>query len=518
MKYVIKGLFFLFISAFLFYTINPLPAQDSDILSIERPQLENASVWIIPINGDIDPFMAAFVRREARRALNNNADYIIFQIDTFGGRVDSTLQITSFITSIRSARTVAWINTSETSMGVSWSAGAIIAFACTDIFMASGTSMGAAAPVIAGPEGAQAADEKSVAAIRSQITALAERNNHPVGLALAMVDIDVELWEVSVDGNTGAFTLSELERMEREVVNGRPAIERIAIISEPGKLLSLSSGEAIRYGLAGHANDESALFSLLGISANVTASNPSAADTIISILTSGSVQAVLILLGLVMLFMELSSPGFGIPGTIGVLCFLLVFGSGFLLGRVDSLEIILFLIGLGLLAVEIFIIPGFGFVGISGILVIGASLVFSMQDFVIPRFDWEWQLMGRNAMVVFLGIFLSVLGIAILALLSPRIKIFDRLMLKTRITGTAGGPDPGDEKTISAISIIDKDEENYAELVGKIGVADTILRPSGKMVINDRVYSVEADNEFIEAGRGVIVTRVRGNRIIVRRV
>ena len=178
-----------------------------------RPEAPDNAVWIIPIRGDIMPSLAAFVRRETRKALNSGVGTIIFEIDTFGGRVDSTLQITSFIMSIRNAKTVAWIGSSEATMGISWSAGAIIAFACSEIYMAPGSSIGAAAPVSGAGE---SAGEKAVAAIRSQVAALAERNGHPVGLALAMVDYDIELWEVRVGDETRAMTLTELERLERD--------------------------------------------------------------------------------------------------------------------------------------------------------------------------------------------------------------------------------------------------------------------------------------------------------------
>ena len=204
------------------------------VLAVAQSSEGGGRAWLIPIHGDIEPSTAAFVRREARMALAQGVDYLIFEIDTFGGRVDATLQITSFITSVRNARTIAWITPSETSIGVSWSAGALIAFACEYIFMAPGTSIGAAAPVLAGPEGATAAGEKTVAAVRSQMAALAEMNGHPVGLGLAMVDFDVELWEVVVNGETRAVTSDELLRMERDVVGGMPVIERVGLISERG--------------------------------------------------------------------------------------------------------------------------------------------------------------------------------------------------------------------------------------------------------------------------------------------
>jgi len=481
-------------------------------------QNDKGKAWIIPIQGDIEPSLTAFVRREARKALAQGADCLIFEIDTFGGRVDSALQITSFIMSVKNARTIAWVNNSENSMGVSWSAGALIAFSCQDIFMAPGTSMGAAAPVVEGASGEmEGAGEKSVAAVRSQMAALAERNGYPVGLALAMVDYDVELWEVTVNGETKALTLAELERLEKE---GASSVERVGIISQGGKLLSLTSGEALRYGLAsGVVESRDALLSAINFRGDVVESSPSGADLLISLLTSAPVQTILILLALVMIFLEIQSPGFGIPGITAIISFLIVFGTSALLGKVGSLEIILLLAGLGLLAVELFIIPGFGVVGISGFICLGLSLVLSMQDFVIPRFDWEWALLGRNVLVVFVGLLAAITGIAIIALFGPRLKMFDRLMLKAQITGTAGGPDPDSptgKEIIPGIPV--EDEENLSALVGKIGVAESVLRPSGKAVINDKVYSVEADNEFVEAGRGIIVTRVRGNRIIVRRV
>jgi len=516
------------IVALIFCTMFLFPGRTA----AQQPPTGEGSAWVIPIRGDIEPSLTAFVRREARRALSQGAEYLIFEIDTFGGRVDAALQITSFIMSVRNARTIAWINTSETSLGVSWSAGALIAFACQEIYMAPGTSIGAAAPVVASPDGTtDAAGEKSTAAIRSQMAALAERNGHPVGLGLAMVDFDIELWEVIVNGETRAVTSDELLRMEREVSGGMPVIDRVGLISERGKLLSLTAGEAEHYGLIVElVESREALLAAIGASGELTESFPSAADSIVSFLTSGPVQGVLILIGLVLIFLELQSPGFGIPGIAGVMAFLLVFGSSALLGRVDSLEIILFLIGLGLLAIEIFVLPGFGIVGISGVVFIGLSLVLSMQDFVIPRFDWEWQVLGRNAMVVFISFVASVFGIVILALAGPKLRMFDRIMLKAAITGTAGGPDP-DSPAMKAYEaskpagttyfahsgMAAEDEEVYLALVGKNGITDSVLRPAGRAQIEDRIYTVEADGEFIEEGKSIIVTRVRGNRIIVRR-
>lgn len=490
---------------------------------INDPGDLTGTAWIIPIKGDIEPSMTAFVRREAQKAIAREAECIVFDIDTFGGRVDSALQITSFIMSIKNTRTVAWVHNSDQSMGVSWSAGALIAFSCKDIYMAHGTSMGAAAPVIIGADGStEATGEKTVAAVRSQMAALAERNGHPTGIALAMVDSDVELWEVVVDGITKAATREEVEVLEKAGTDSMSKVERVKEISPKGKLLSVTAGEAYRYGLArGIADEPDALLSALGIERGFIESNPGVADGVITVLTSAAVQTLLILLGLVMIFLEINTPGFGIPGTVGIICFVAVFGSSALLGQVGSLELILFLLGIGLLAVEIFILPGFGFIGISGIILIGLSLVFSMQDFVIPQFDWEWNLLGRNAAVVGIGLIAAVTGIAAVALLGPKIKLFDPLTLKTQITGTAGGPDP-DASVRAALTIAGgsafSGESDYTGLSGREGIAVSTLRPSGKAEIEGQVYSVETEGSFIEPGNAVQVIRVRGSRITVRGV
>jgi membrane-bound serine protease (ClpP class) len=472
------------------------------------------TAWIIPIQGDIEPSLAAFVRREGRKALDRGAKFLIFEIDTFGGRVDSALQITSFITSVKGAKTVAWVNSGEGSMGVSWSAGALIAMACQEIYMAAGTSLGAAAPVAVGADGqTEGTGEKTVAAVRSQMAALAERNNHPVEIAKAMVDYDVELWEVLVDGETQVLTLQELELLEKE--ESKP--ERRGMVSPKGKLLSLTSGEAQRYGLVrGLADDQEALLASIGAAFPAVESVPGTADGVISLLTSAPVQALLIVLGLVMIFLEINSPGFGIPGVAAILAFVTVFGSGAMLGRVGSLEIILFLIGLGLLVVEIFITPGFGVMGISGFVLIGFSLLLSMQDFVIPRFDWEWNLLGRNAVVVFTSLVAAITGIAVIILLGPRIRLFDRLTLTTQITETAGGG------LSSGASIPAQGEsggpDTYQSLLGKTGVAATPLHPVGRVEIDGEVYEAQAEGLFVERGRGVRVVRVKGNMATVRLV
>lgn len=492
------------------------------------------ALFIIPVHGDIVPSLESFIRRHVSKSIDEGATVLVFDIDTFGGRVDTALQISSFIGSIKKAKTIAFIRSGPSSKGVSWSAGALIALSCSEVYMAPGTSIGAAAPVTIGADGSmQPAGEKVVSAVRTQMAALAEKNGHPVELALAMVDLDLEIWEVEQGGRVRLMNLSELERIEKE----RPKeVRRVQLVSPKGKLLSLTANEAERYGLSrGTVEDLPSLAKTLGVEGEIVEMENTLADKVLELITSGPVQTLLILVGLVALFMEISTPGFGIPGTVAVICFLTLFGSNALLGTVGSLEIIMLLVGIGLLAVELFILPGFGITGILGLVIIGLALLFSMQDFVLPEFSWQWDIFIRNLTVVGSGLLSGIMGVAALILLLPKVQIFDRLALKTMIYGTAAGvpslKQPGEipirrgEKIEKGESIsIESDHlsEDFRvvppDLVGQEGRAVTILRPSGKAKIGDAVYPVETEGDFIPLGTPVRVVLVRGNRITVKAI
>jgi len=288
--------------------------------------------------------------------------------------------------------------------------------------------------------------------------------------------------------------------------------ERLRLVSAKGKLLSLTAGEAERYGLSsGTAEGLENLLEAVGLEGPAIELTPSVADGLVVFLSSAAVQSLLILVGLVAVFIEINSPGFGIPGTVALVAFMTLFGVNALMGTVGSLELVLFMLGAALLAVELFLIPGFGITGIAGILLIAVSLVLSMQDFALPTLDWEWELLGRNALTVAVGILSAIAGIGVLALAGPRLRMFDRLTLHTTIGGTAGGqslPPAVPEAPETSPAAADS-------LAGRRGVALTTLRPSGRAIIDGGTYSVETDGTYVEAGAALRVDSVRGSRILV---
>lgn len=446
-------------------------------------------LYIIPIHGDIEPSLTVFIRNSIDEAKKADA-HILFDINTFGGRVDSALQIATLIGSVKNKKTIAYIPADPEGLGVSWSAGALISFSCKQIFMAEGTSIGAAAPVYMTPEGTQSAQEKTVSAVRVQMASLAEKNGYPPIVALAMVDKDVELHEIVVNGSPSLLSKEEL-----------PPDVKSKIICAEGKLLTLTAKQMEYYGLSKKTvSSLDELLTELDIDKkNVTRLEPDIPDQIVAFLTSTAVLGLLMTLGLVTLYLELTSPGFGLMGTIGIIAFAIVFAGGQLLGTLGSVELLLFLIGIILLAVEIFLIPGFGVTGTLGIISIALALILSQQDFFIPEWEWQWEIFNRNILVVISSIIGSFITITILMALFPRVSLFNRLILNTTQTS----------------NISTKEEEKEEKPISN-GITLTKLRPVGKIRIGNEILIGESDGKFINKDTPIRIINRIGNRIIVR--
>jgi membrane-bound serine protease (ClpP class) len=215
------------------------------------------------------------------------------------------------------------------------------------------------------------------------------------------------------------------------------------------------------------------------------------------------VIGLLVLIGLVALYIEITTPGFGVPGTIAIICFATIFGSNALLGTVGSLELILFLVGVAMLVVEIFLIPGFGVVGITGIVLMVLALVLSQQPFTWPRASWQWGIFLRNLRNIGLAFVGSLVAVFVLARFFPAIRPFRRLILGSS------------EEAKEGYSV--QAPQEAAELVGKRGRAVTNLRPAGKAEFDGEVLAVESDGEYVEAGSPVRIVEAAGNRIVVRK-
>jgi membrane-bound serine protease (ClpP class) len=212
---------------------------------------------------------------------------------------------------------------------------------------------------------------------------------------------------------------------------------------------------------------------------------------------------ILMLIGIGAVYTEIKAPGFGLPGMVGIVCLGLVFFSQYLVGLAHYTELLLLLIGVLLMGFEVFVLPGFGVAGISGLLFIAAGLVLSFQGFVIPdpSLPWEGALLMKNLAMV-LGSFL----------LAFFISLFMIRFVLPRVSSIVKGPYLDADLSLSHVDVTTA----LGVKPGDTGIAHSFLRPSGKILINHKKIDAVTQGEFIDQGTAVIIHRVDGNRVVVK--
>ncbi len=489
-------------------------------------------IIVCPIEGMIDDGNNVFVKRVVEEA--EGADAIIFVIDTFGGRVDSAIEITESITKAP-CHTVAYIKGKG-----AISAGALISFACDDLLMAPDTNIGAASPVYQTTEGIIPAGEKEVSFLRAKMRALAEHKGHNPDIAQAMVDKDIELRLRYEDGEPVAYATkgirtnsysdtSEIKDIivtiidalegktgERDSQEAEPEPEPRAdddalpsegeLIVASGKLLTMSANEALKYGVikAKAGTMESVRMEFNYDYHEVREVAMTWSEILFRWLTNPIVSGLLLMMGIGGIYMEFKTPGFGAFGITGVVCLCLFFGSHFVIGLADWIDILLVAAGLGLIAAEIFVVPGFGITGVSGIICLFLGLYLSLTNVAIPQFEWQFDRL-RDA-----AISLSIAGISFMAFVYAMWKLFPHtpmyrwfILSRTQLT-TEGFVVQTLEETESA--------------VGLKGTARTVLRPAGKGRFGSKTYDIVTQGDFIPKGTPVIIVEAVGNRYVVETI
>ncbi len=427
------------------------------LLLISSTLLPQKKVYVAVIENEIDLGLAPYVRRVVSEAEKENADAIIFKINTFGGRVDAATQIKDAILSTN-ILTIAFINNRAIS------AGSLIALSCNKIAMVEGSSIGATTVV---DQAGKKQSEKYQSYMRSEMRATAERNGRRKDIAEGMVD-------------------------ERVVVEG---------LVDSTQLITLTSEEAYNYGIADTlVNDIDKLLSAFNLKgANKIEINQNWAEAVVRFLNNPIITSILIMIGFFGLLAEIKSPGWGVPGTAGLIALTLFFGTSYILQLASVIEILMFIIGVALILLEIFVIPGFGIAGISGIILIFASLFFSLVG-GDPFLDFE--LVSRAIIQLSISLVLALVLIFVLAKYLPKTSIFNKFVLSVS------------EKSVDGFS-----SHSFAEdLIGAEGIALTTLRPAGTAEINDRRVDVMTESEYVEKGKKIKVLAVDGIRVLVKEV
>ncbi len=463
---------------------------------LREPTPETA---IIPLRDMIDGGLYSSLQRRVEIALKQVSDkpgLIIFEIDTYGGHLGAAFDISEYIVNIEKAKTVAYIPYKAIS------AGSLIALACNEIVMGPHAELGDCEPIVPAMEGGyQTAGEKIQTLLRTKFRKFAAKNGYPPLLAEAMVTKEIEVYQIfTEDEPQGRFVSSkELKDMSQEELN---KIKSKKLIVEAGKLLTMHSQEAKDYGFASAIiEDQEALLKLYGLKQEEVATlETNWSEDMVRFLDS--IAPILLSVGLVALWLELKSPGFGIPGMVGLSCLAAVFLSKYMVGLAEAPEMLLFLLGLMLLAAEIFLLPGFGILGIMGIILMLLGTTLAFQEFVVPQTPYHYDELRSNLLKIFSSLIASLLMMALLVRYLPGMPLFGRLVLKASEEVELGfGTTLG--TTITG-------------LVGRYGYATSPLRPSGRAEFNGEVLDVVTQGEFIERGQKIEVLEVRGNRVIVR--
>jgi len=431
--------------------------------------LKSETVYRVPIQSTIDLGLPNYIERSIEEAVNDNADAIIFDLNTFGGRVDGATQIKDEILN-SPILTVAFINKRAIS------AGALISLSCDKIYMTSGGIIGAATAVdMSGNKGS----EKVISYMREEMASTAESNGKNSDIARGMVDEDLYFDYLFIDGDS--IYVDDIE--------GRKA----------GKLISLTTNQAIKYSIAdGSVETFKDLLKEINLeNAKIVDFSINWTESLRRFLTDPTVSSLLMTLGFLGLLFEIQSPGWGIPGSIGILSLLLFFGSTIDTGLATGPELIVVGIGILLLLLEFFIIPGFGLLGISGLIVILGGLFMLL----IPEnpLTNDYNSASWAFAISTIG---GIISIFLIFRLLSKTKFWEKLTLPTSQKSSEGYN--------TSIGL-----EGF---VGKLGISTSDLRPSGWGEFDAKKLFVVTEGEFVDRKEKIEILSVDGNRILVRKI
>lgn len=468
------------------------------------------AVWI-KLEGDVEPSMYDFCARAIGEAMEKKPDYIIFEINTFGGRLDAAFDLVDTIMAIQGPTTIALVKKKAIS------AGSLIALACNKLYMLEATTIGDCAPIVQNSDGTpQIIGEKIQSPLRAKFRNLAQRNGYPELLSSAFVTPELEIIELKTTLDKGTPTERDttliMEGAKYSVFDdstkafwGTPKI-----LVKEGELLTMTDKEAYELGFSqGTYKNREEFETALSIEAKSEVETTVGEDIASAI---SAIAGILLILGFGALYIEFKTPGFGLFGIIGILLIGIVFLGQFAPQLDGYFPAILLVAGVILFIVEILIMPGTFLFGIGGIICMILALALSYDPSNIPEYVPETVESTFDATPWLFGL-LFVMASAAIALIFPiaASKYLVPLlpegwtpMLKTDLE-TASSP-----------------TESIQEIkVGDIGIAKTFLRPVGQALFkmedgSTRLVDVHTHGEIIEAGQNVKVDSIQEGHVFVK--
>lgn len=420
---------------------------------------EKSTVMVMEIRAEIDPRMNRYVQLALEHADEIEADYIVIDMDTYGGAVTDAKDI---VERILDYDTPIWVFINKDAA----SAGALISIACDSIYMTPGANIGAATVVT---QDGVAAPDKYQSYMRSTMRSIAEEKGRDPKIAEAMVDENIE----------------------------------IDSVSEAGQVITFSTSEAIKNGFCeAKINSIEELLERNGVTDyEISTFEVDSVEDIIAFFLNPAISGILILIIVGGIWFELQTPGVGFPILAAAIAAVLYFTPYYLNGLAENWEIIAFFIGVILIALEIFVIPGFGVAGFFGITLTVGSLILVMLN--NDNFDFSFVGLDQILLAVIAtlgGMIGSIIVLFVGGVRFTQSKAFSRVALTETMQKSDGYTS----------------NFNTEPMIGKEGEAYTILRPSGRILIDDELYDAYTRGEYIEKGQKVIVISEEGTSLKVK--
>lgn len=473
-----RKLFFLF--TFLICVTVIVKASDSLLIDSVEYQSETTikpskKILVFDIRDEISKPIHRATIKAFEKAREIDADVVLIQMNTYGGRVDIADSIRTMIIN-HNKPVLVFINNQAIS------AGALISIACDSIYMRKGGSIGAA--TVVSQSGEQVPD-KYQSFMRSTMRATAQSHGKDT---------------IITDGDT-TYVWHRNPDIAQAMVDPKLDIEGV---TTEGEVLTLTAEEAMNAGYCeGYAESIKEVRELAGIDDyEVHYYKPEGVEKLISFLLNPVVQGIFLLLIVGGVYLEFQTPGVGFPLAAAVVGAILYFSPLYLEGLAENWELLLFVAGIILIALEIFVIPGFGIAGIAGITFMLAGLTLSLVDNVV--FEIEGWAATIKVFKAFVQVMISFVAAMALAIWVSR-KVGTAQWFKGFALETVQNSSEGYIST----------DVHSKNLKGKEGIAHTVLRPSGRVMIDDELYDAIAEVGYIEKGEKVKVLRDEAGQIFV---
>jgi len=466
-----------------------LSAGAAEVTPPPSTNVTGKTVYVLPIRADIMPPLTYVVRRGVKEAIAAKADLLVLDMKTDGGRLDTTEDIIAILGEFK-GDTVCYVNDRA------FSAGAFIAVATRKIYMSSGSVIGAATPIMMSPEGGvqampAGAEAKMTSAVRALVRRVAQKNGHNPEVVEAMIDRNKELkiGDQIVNPKGEVLTLTDTEASKEYGMPPKPLLSSGTVASLDKLLAQLGYANARRVDI-----------------------KPTGAERLGTWINA--ITPLLLTIGLICMYIEFKTPGFGAPGIISICAFALYFAGGYIAGFSGLEWMLVFFVGVALFALEFFVFPGTMALGIAGAVLMVLGIIMALIDLypgvpTTPGFPTLPRLAGpsgdsiENAMrVLLIAAGGSIFAGWLVSKWLPKTSVYSALVSQSA-SGSA---------TTAAL------ERQESRLVGLTGVAISSLRPGGKAQFGDDILDVRSEGDLLVKGTRVRILSVDGGTAVVEKI